>query len=85
MLKRAEQFTFASLFSGTTNKLHSAEDIDPTGQEHCEGSELHTAIRAGMASSGVPLIKIPALCLVVDVIKETMFRDKQSVGLERSF
>ena len=38
-----------------------------------------------MASSGVPLVKIPALGLVVDVIKETVLRDKQGIGLERSF
>ena len=83
--ERGQQFTFASLFSGTTNKLHSAEDVNPAGKEHGEGPELHATIRAGMASGGVPLVKVPALGLVVDVIKETMFRDKQSVGLERYF
>ena len=84
-MKRAQQFTFARLFSWTTNKLHSAEDVNPAGKEHCKGSELHATIRAGVARGGVPLVKIPALCLVVNVVKETMFRDKQSVGLERSF
>ena len=83
--ERPQQFTFASLFSGTTNKLDSAEDVNPAGQEHREGAELHAPVRAGVARGGVPLVKVPALGLVVDVIKETMFRDKQSVGLERSF
>ena len=83
--QRDQEFTFASLFSGTTNKLDSAEDVNPAGEQHCKASELHTTVRAGSTRGWVPLIKIPALCLVVDVIKETMFRNKQSVGLERSF
>ena len=83
--QRDQEFTFASLFSGTTNKLDSAEDVNAAGEQHGEGSELHAAIRAGSPRGWVPLVKIPALRLVVDVIKETMFRNKQSVGLERSF
>ena len=71
-----QEFTFASLFSGTTNKLDSAKDVNAAGEQHCEGSELHATIRAGMARRGVPLVKIPALCLVVNVIKEAMLRDK---------
>ena len=78
-------FTFPGLLGRAAHELHAAEHVDAAGEEHGEGPELHASVCAGAASSGVPLVKVPALGLVVDVIKETVLRDKQSVGLERSF
>ena len=77
-------FTFSVFLGRATHELHSAEYIDATGEEHGKWLQLHATVWAGCSSSGVPLVKVPALGLVVNVIKEAMLGDQQSVRLERS-
>ena len=76
------QFTFPGLLGWAANKLDATEDINAARKEHGEGAELHAAITAGAARSRVPLVKIPAFCLVVNVIKETVLGHQEGVRLE---
>ena len=76
------QFTFPGLLGGAANKLDAAEDVNAAREEHGEGAELHAAITAGTARGRVPLIEVPAFCLVVNVIKETVLGHQEGVRLE---
>ena len=74
--------TFAGLLGGAADKLHAAEDVDAAGEQHGEAAELHAAVPAGAARRGVPLVEVPALGLVVDVVKQAVLRHQQRVRLE---
>ena len=76
------QFTFPGLLGGAANKLDAAEDVNAAREEHGEGAELHAAVTAGTARGRVPLVEVPAFCLVVNVIKETVLRHQEGVRLE---
>ena len=76
------QFTFPGLLGWAANKLDATEDINATREEHGEGAELHAAITTGATCSRVPLVEVPAFCLVVNVIKEAMLRHQEGVRLE---
>ncbi len=69
---------------GTAHELHPAEDIDATGEEHGEALDLHATLLASVGRRPVPLVKVPALGLVVDVVEQAMFRHEESVRLESS-
>ena len=43
---------------------------------------MHGAVCAGAARGAVPLVEVPALGLVVDVVEEAVLRHQQGVGLE---
>ena len=76
--------TFPGLFCRAADKLNAGEDVDATGEEHCEAAKSHRPIGASSSRRSVPLVKVPALGLVVDVVKETVLGHQESIGLERS-
>ena len=65
------------------DELDPREDVNATGEEHGEAFELHTPVGAGGAGSGVPLVVVPALGLVVDVVEKAVLRHQQGIALER--
>ena len=71
--------TFPGLLGRTVDKFYANEDVDAAGQQHGKGAETHRPVSAGMASSAVPLVKVPALGLVVYVVKEAMLRNEEGV------
>ena len=76
--------TFPGLLGRAADELDPGEDVNAAGKQHREAPQLHGAIRAGAAGGPVPLVEVPTLGLVVDVVKETVLRDKEGVRLERS-
>ena len=68
--------------TGAADKLNAAEHINSTGQEHGEAAQFHGAVAAGGLRSPVPLVKVPAAGLVVDVVEQTVLGHEQSVRLE---
>ena len=77
-------FTFPGLLGRAAHELHAAEHVDAAGEEHGEGAELHAAVRARAPRGRVPLVEVPALCLIVNVVKETVLGHQQGVRLEGS-
>ena len=75
--------TFLGL-EGAADELDAGEDVDAAGQQHREALDPHAAITASAGGSPVPLVKVPAPGLVVDVVEETVLGDQESVALERS-
>ena len=57
----------------TANEFHSGENVNSTRQKHGEAFDFHSTFLTSVGSCSVPLVKIPALCLVVDVIEQAMF------------
>jgi hypothetical protein len=72
--------TFLGL-EGAADELDAREDVDAAGKEHGEALHPHAAIPAGSGGSPVPLVKVPAPGLVVDVIEETVLRHQECVTL----
>ena len=79
-----DPLTFSGLFCRAADKLDAGEDVDATGEEHGKAAKPHRAIGAGSARRPVPLVKVPALGLVVDVVKETVLGHQEGVRLERT-
>ena len=73
----------SSRCTGAADKLHAAEHINTAGQEHGKAAQLHGAVAAGRLRSPVPLVKVPAAGLVVDVVEQTVLGHEQRVRLER--
>ena len=71
--------TFPGLLGRTADKFYATEDVDAAGQQHGKGAETHGPVSAGMASCAVPLVKVPALGLVVYVVKEAVLRNQEGV------
>lgn len=71
--------TFPGLLGWTADKFYATEDVDAAGQQHGKGAETHRPVSACMAGSAVPLVKVPALGLVVYVVKEAMLRNQEGV------
>ena len=71
--------TFPGLLCRTADKFYATEDVDAAGQQHGKGAETHGPVSAGMASCAVPLVKVPALGLVVYVVKEAVLRNQEGV------
>ena len=71
--------TFPGLLSWTADKFYATEDVNAAGQQHGEGAETHRPVSAGMAGSAVPLVKVPALGLVVYVVKEAVLRNQEGI------
>ena len=71
--------TFPGLLCRTADKFYAAEDVDAAGQQHGKGAETHGPVSAGMASCAVPLVKVPALGLVVYVVKEAVLWNQEGV------
>ena len=63
--------TFLGL-EGAADELDAGEDVDAAGEEHGEALHPHAAITAGPGGGPVPLVKVPAPGLVVDVVEETV-------------
>ncbi len=76
------QFTFPGLLGWAAHELDAAEDIDAAWEEHGEGAELHAAVSAGAARGRVPLVEVPAFCLVMNVVKQAMLGYQEGVRLE---
>ena len=76
--------TFSRFLCWATNELNSAENINSTRKQHGKRSEFHASVWACMAGCGIPLVKVPAFSLVMDMVKETMFRHQESIRLERT-
>ena len=76
--------TFPGLFGRAADKLDAGEDVDAAGEEHREAAKSHRPIGASPSRRPVPLVKVPALGLVVYVVKETVLRHQEGVRLERS-
>ena len=74
--------TFPGLFCRAADKLNAGEDVDATGEEHRKAAKPHRAIGASSARRPVPLVKVPALGLVVDVVKEAVLGHQEGVRLE---
>ena len=75
--------TFLGL-EGAADELDAGEDVNAAGQEHREALYPHAAVAAGSGCSPVPLVKVPAPGLVVDMIEEAVLGHEQGVALEWS-
>ena len=64
------------------NEFHTRKNINAARQKHGKALDFHASLLACWSCCSVPLIKIPAFGLVVDVIKEAMLWYQQSITLE---
>ncbi len=84
LTKHISRTFLSAALTRTANELDPAEDVDPAGQEHSEALDLHAALLACVGRGLVPLVEVPALGLVVDVVEQAMFRNQECVALESS-
>lgn len=69
----------------TAHELNAREQTDPARQQHSKRPQPETSLCACAPSGCVPLGKLPASALVVDVVEEAAFRHQQRVRLEWTF
>jgi len=67
---------------GATDKFNTREKRDAAGQEHGEALELHFPVLAAQTRRQVPFTELPALGLIVNVIKQAVLGHKKGIALE---